>query len=142
MCGMCTVCLQRFTLFTPLSTHRNFLFEAKVLQIPADSAIEAGLQVEIRTTLSYQDPTLVFASDSRVFAIPGTSSRLPGEKYLSSGPDARSFVRDVLALCADAKLDILVTRLAVTLGTYINTFQSVRFFCFFCGVCFCLFVCF
>lgn len=106
---------------------RDFLFEAKVLQMPLDSAIGAGLQVEIRTTLSYQDPTLVFVSDSRVFAIPGTSSRLPGEKYLQRGADARALVRDVLALCAEQKLDILVARLAVTLGTYNNAFQSVRF---------------
>ena len=95
--------------------------------MPADSAIDTGLQVEIRTTLSYQDPTLVFQSDSRVFPIPGTSSRLAGEKYLRSGGDARGLVRDVLALCADLKLDILVARLAVTLGTLSSTFQSVSF---------------
>lgn len=150
---------------------RDFLFEAKVLQLPPDSPIGAGLQVEVHTALSYQDPTMVFppSDSSRFFAIPGTSSRLPGEKYLRSTSrinsnsndninrntyssrssasscseelgngkggdaigdgecDARSLVRDVLALCADLKLTILVHRLAVTIGTLSGSFQSVRY---------------
>lgn len=94
--------------------------------MPVDSAIDVGLQVEVRTTLSYQEPTLVFSSDSRVFPIPGTSERLSGEKYLRSAEaDARGLVRDVLSLCADLKLDILVERLAVTMGTYSASFRSV-----------------
>jgi hypothetical protein len=75
----------------------------------------AGLSAALYTRLTYRSPTLVFASDSRQFPIPGVSEVIRGEDYVSRGCDAPRLVRDTLALLAQCKLRVLLTRLAGTM---------------------------
>jgi hypothetical protein len=68
----------------------------------------------------------VFASDSRHFPIPGIPDVIRAEGYVSEGCDAPRLVRDTLALLAQCKLRVLLTRLAGTMERLPAYLTSVR----------------
>ena len=58
----------------------------------------------------------MFASSSRLFAIPGVDSHLTGVNYIREGCDAGRLVRDVLYLLVEQKLNILLRRMEYTMS--------------------------
>lgn len=81
------------------------------------SYVSNGLTVEIYTRLTalQNNQHLIFSNDSRIFTVPGISSVLNGESYISSGPNAAALLQDTLCLTSQWKLRVLYQRLQYTL---------------------------